>query len=338
MTTTLADIAEKTGLSQATISRTLNNKPGVSSKTKAMIFKTMEELGMNPSASRATEMKQVALITPDMSNPIFANFATNLSVLLSQQHTLPLLCAYTLYGGNESSYMEEILNYHISGAIFLSGQYDTKGADLSHYYTLAKQRIPMVFLNASAHEVDGFYVETDDMTAVNMALTHLINLGHSKIGLLFGDKDHYPSIRKYDAAERFFHEKKIDHDPRLTVWTTYGIGSGQMATTALIKAGATAIMCASDQLALGAIKAATALNLSVPEDISITGYDDSLAMNYISPSLTTVRQPVDLMSRALVNGFNTLQADPRTATKRNIAIYEPELVVRGSTGICRVRR
>ena len=61
-------------------------------------------------------------------------------------------------------------------------------------------------------------------------------------------------------------------------------------------------------------------------------------MNYISPSLTTVRQPVDLMSRALVNGFNTLQADPRVAAKRNIAIYEPELVVRGSTGICRVRR
>lgn len=336
-TRTLADIATKAGVSQATISRVINDKPGVSDDTRQSVLKTMQELGIERKNAKAADSKLVTLISPDLSNPIFSSFTTHISILMAQQQILPILCVYTIMGGSETSYLAMLKERPISGAIFLSGTYDTVGTDLSIYQDLADRKIPLAFLNASAHGVDGYYVESDDAAAMTMALNHLTNLGHKKIGLLLGDKEHYPTRNKYLAAQNFFKLRGLKHDSRLTAWTTYGIGSGQMAAKKLFLHGATAIVCASDQLALGAMKAAASLGLDIPHDVSIIGYDDSTAMNYISPALTTVRQPVTIMSQALMNGLLAMQADSDLAAKRDVLLYEPELIVRASTGACRDR-
>jgi DNA-binding LacI/PurR family transcriptional regulator len=100
----------------------------------------------------------------------------------------------------------------------------------------------------------------------------------------------------------------------------------------LLRAGATALICGSDILALGAVRAARRLGLDVPRDVSVVGYDDSAFMNYTDPPLTTLRQPIEAMARAavtlLVNQISGAQPTPREL------LHEPELVVRGSTGPC----
>lgn len=334
MAQTLADIAQKAGVSQATISRVVNGKPGVSDDMRKTVFDAMSSLGISKERFQRNDTRLVALVTPDLENPIFPKFTTELSTLLAQRRLLTILCPYTLGGTSEIGFLDLLQNQEIVGAIFLAGRYDTIDSDISIYQSFKERNIPMVFLNGPTREIDGLYVGTDVKIATNIALKHITSLGHRNIGMLLGDKKHYHSIVKYQAARKFFTANKIKHDSDMTTWTTYGVDSGQMAAKHLFEQGATAIVCANDQLALGAIKAARTLHLEVPKDVSVIGYDDSISMSSMTPTLTTVRQPVDKISRSIVNGLSSMIDDDTLAAKRDTLHFEPELVVRESTGVC----
>jgi DNA-binding LacI/PurR family transcriptional regulator len=330
MTSSLTSIAEKIGVSPATVSRAINNKPGVSAKTRQTVFETMKQLGVEVAPSNGCRL--VALITPDLSNPIFPDFVTKINTLLAQEQELPVLCTYTLGGLTEEIYLKMVMQLPLDGAIFLAGHYDN--ARMSHkiYQPLVDRGIPMAFLNASSHDQPASYAETDDAQATRMALKHLVALGHRKIGLLLGDRAHYPTMTKYQSALAFFKEEGITHSPALTQWTTYGIESGQLAAQELITNGATAILCANDQLAIGALHAAENMGKSVPADLSVVGYDDSPLLTDVTPALTTVRQPVTALSQALVHGLRLLRDDTRRGGRNSVVQYTPELIVRDSTG------
>ena len=115
----------------------------------------------------------------------------------------------------------------------------------------------------------------------------------------------------------------------------FSLEGGQAATTRMLRQGVTGIICASDVLALGAIRAVRRAGLAVPGDVSVVGYDDSAWLNSTDPPLTTVRQPIESMGRSavalLVNQMETVIAHPEEL------LFEPELVVRGSTGPAPVR-
>lgn len=337
MATTLADIAAKAGVSQATVSRVINAKPGVSEDLRGTVMSTIASLGIPLERIQRNGSRLVAIFTPDLSNPIFPEYLTAITTLLAQQGFLVLTCPCTPTGTSEEGYLSMLQNQPITAAIFLCGKYDTKGAPLTVYKSLSEHNIPAAFLNGAERDMDGLFAGTDDKTAMTMALRHLRDLGHQKIGLLLGDLNHYPSIAKYEAALKFFEQEGIKHPAALTAWTTYGVESGQMAAKSLLEHGATAVACASDQLALGALKAANIMGLSIPDDVSVTGYDDSPAMKYMSPSLTTVRQPVKQICQSTVNGLLAMMENRKLAARRDVLLFEPELVVRESTGRCKGR-
>jgi DNA-binding LacI/PurR family transcriptional regulator len=110
----------------------------------------------------------------------------------------------------------------------------------------------------------------------------------------------------------------------------FSLEGGQAATTRLLRHGVTGVICGSDVLALGAIRAVRRAGLSVPRDVSVVGYDDSAFMNCTDPPLTTVRQPIEAMGKAavtlLVSQIENMAVYPEEL------LFEPELVVRGSTG------
>jgi len=109
----------------------------------------------------------------------------------------------------------------------------------------------------------------------------------------------------------------------------FSLEGGHAAAARMVAAGVTGIICASDVLALGAIRAARRAGLSVPEDVSVIGYDDSALMNCVDPPLTTVRQPIDAMGRAAVE-LLVAQIDAAVVPGDEL-LFEPELVVRAST-------
>ncbi|MDX6516299.1 MAG: hypothetical protein QOH73_1965, partial [Gaiellaceae bacterium] len=141
--------------------------------------------------------------------------------------------------------------------------------------------------------------------------------------------DHVPSARKLAEfkARQSGSEELIER-------TMFSLEGGQAAGARLIQRGATAMICASDILALGAIRTARKLGLDVPRDISVVGFDDSPLMACTDPPLTTVRQPIEAMGQAAVGQL--LSQVGGTEVSSEELLFEPELVVRGSTGPVRV--
>jgi DNA-binding LacI/PurR family transcriptional regulator len=185
----------------------------------------------------------------------------------------------------------------------------------------------VVLINAAVEGLDFPCASTDDMTAAGQAFTHLASLGHQRIGLIAGPQDHMPSRRKLAA---FNEHSRRGAGPGPVEHALFSLEGGQAATARLLRHGVTGVICASDVLALGAIRAVRRAGLSVPGDVSVVGYDDSAFMNCTDPPLTTVRQPIESMGKAavalLVNQMENVSVYPEEL------LFEPELVVRGSTG------
>jgi DNA-binding LacI/PurR family transcriptional regulator len=158
----------------------------------------------------------------------------------------------------------------------------------------------------------------------------LRQLGHERIGLVLGPRDHIPSQRKLAAARKVASAQGEPLPEKYIAHSHYSLEAGQAAATRLLSAGVTAIICMSDPIALGAVRAVRRAGLTVPGDVSIVGFDDSALMNSTDPPLTTVRQPIEPMGRMIIellvsqiNGSSTMADE---------YLFEPELVVRGSTG------
>ena len=159
---------------------------------------------------------------------------------------------------------------------------------------------------------------------------HLISLGHTNIGLLVGPPDHVPSQRKIAAARTLAAKAGIALGSDQIAHSLYSLEAGQTATTRLLAKGVTGIVCASDPMALGAIRAVRRAGRDVPGDVSVVGFDDSALMNCTDPPLTTVRQPIDLMGRMVIELL--VGQISGTTVPHDEFFFEPELVVRGSTG------
>jgi DNA-binding LacI/PurR family transcriptional regulator len=325
----LADVAQKVGVSEATVSRVLHGKAGVSDSTREAVLRALDVLGYErPTQLRGNRARLVGLVLPELQNPIFPALAEVIGGALAQRGFTPVLCTRTAGGLSEADYVELLLDQHASGVVFAGGHFAELASPHEHYRLLHARGIPAVLVNAAVDNLDFPCVATDDMTAAGQAFRHLASLGHERIGLVVGPEDHMPSRSKLASF--------ADHVQRagLTVapveHTLFSIEGGQAAATRMLRQRVTGIICGSDVLALGAIRAVRRAGLRVPGDVSVVGYDDSWLLNCTDPPLTTVRQPIESMGKAavalLVNQMESVSAHPETL------LFEPELVVRGSTG------
>jgi DNA-binding LacI/PurR family transcriptional regulator len=328
----LADVAKKVGVSEATVSRVLNGKAGVSGSTREAVLTALDVLGYErPTQLRGERARLIGLVLPELQNPIFPALAEVVGGALAQRGFTPVLCTRTAGGLSEADYVGMLLDQHVSGVVFAGGHYAEQAAPHDHYRLLRSRGVPVVLFNAAIDNLDFPCVSTDDMTAAGQAYTHLASLGHQRIGLVVGPEDHMPSRRKLAAFGELATRGGTNWEQSLPVeHALFSLEGGQAATTRLLRRGITGVICGSDVLALGAIRAVRRAGLSVPGDVSVVGFDDSAFMNCTDPPLTTVRQPIESMGKAavalLVNQIENVAVYPEEL------LFEPELVVRGSTG------
>ena len=327
----LAEVARKVGVSEATVSRVLNGKPGVSEATRQAVLTALDVLGYErPTKLRGERARLVGLVLPELQNPIFPAFAEVVGGALAQQGYTAVLCTQTAGGVTEADYIELLLQHQVSGVVFAGGLYAQASAPHGHYAELSQRQLPTVLVNAAIDGLGFPCVACDDAVAVEQAMGHLLSLGHTRIGLLLGPSDHIPSNRKLEAAQTVAVQAGIALPPTHIVRSLYSLEAAQAAAARLLRTGVTGIVCASDPMALGAIRAARRLGLDVPGDVSIVGYDDSALMNCTEPPLTTVRQPIEAMGRMVIE-LLVAQMDGHTVPLDELR-FRPELVVRGSTG------
>lgn len=333
VTARLADIATQAGVSEATVSRVLNGKPGVSATTRESVLAALDLLGYErPVRLRQRSAGLIGLITPELENPIFPAFAQVIGQALTRDGYTPLLATQTPGGSTEDELVEMLVERGVAGIIFVSGLHADSTADTERYARLHGQGVPFVLINGFSEKIKAPFVSPDDRGAMRLAVTHLAALGHEKIGLAVGPKRFVPVLRKiqgFISSMRDVLGLSTEESEHLIQHSLYTLEGGQAAATALISSGCTAIVCASDMMALGAIRAARQLGLAVPEDVSVVGFDDSPLIAFTDPPLTTIRQPVAAMGQAAVRAL--LEEIGGTPAPHSEFVFLPELVVRGST-------
>jgi DNA-binding LacI/PurR family transcriptional regulator len=328
MRVTLGDVAENAGVSQATASRVLNGRGGVSHDTRSAVISAAQHLGYRRGQTR--QGRVIGVVLPELINPIFATFGHRFATSLAQSGYTPVLCSQTVGGVSEDDWVEMLLEREMAGLIVVSGHHADTLTSSDRYQRLLDRHIPLVLVNGHVDDLQAVFVSDDDHNAMRIAVAHLTELGHERIGLAAGPAYYVPVIRKVEG----FSAAVKDREP-LIEHSLFTIEGGRAAADALLDQGATGIVCASDLMALGAITAARTRGLTIPRDLSVVGYDDSPMMAFTDPALTTVRQNVPAMCNAAVRAL--LEQLAGRSLLRQEYLFHPELVVRGSTGAVRTR-
>ena len=329
----LQDIAARAGVSEATVSRVLNGKPGVAAETRLAVVAALDLLGYErPARLRVRSAGLVGLVVPELENPIFPAFAQTIETVLAQHGYTPVLCTQTPGGVSEDEYVEMLLERGVSGIVFVSGLHADSAASPERYHRLLARRLPIVLVNGYSPRVPATFFSSDDVAAMDLAVGHLVQLGHRRIGLAVGPERFVPVRRKVEGFLRSLGETEADTDGAEVVeHTFFSVEGGFAAASTLLERGCTAVVCGSDLMALGAVRAARANGLAVPRDVSVVGYDDSPLIAYTDPPLTTLRQSVQAIGQAAVQCLvDEIAGNP--APRREF-VFRPELIVRGSTGV-----
>ncbi|WP_102923952.1 LacI family DNA-binding transcriptional regulator [Streptomyces noursei] len=330
----LCDIAAQAEVSEATASRVLNGRAGVAAGTRQRVLAALDVLGYErPVRLRRRSAGLVGLVIPELTNPIFPAFAQVIEQCLAGQGYTPVLCTQMPGGATEDELVEQLEERGVTGIVFLSGLHADTAADPSRYTRLTSRGVPYVLINGYNDRVDAPCVSPDDRAAARMAVRHLVELGHERIGLAVGPARYVPSRRKAEgfmaALEESFGLRRGQAERRIQ-HTLFSVEGGHAAAAALLDDGCTGIVCGSDLMALGVVRAARQRGIDVPGKLSVVGFDDSPLIAFTAPPLTTVRQPVQAMATAAVGALiEEIQGNP---VQRTEFVFQPELVVRGSTG------
>lgn len=325
----LSDLAEQAGVSTATVSRVLNGKAAVADETRQAVLRAIDLFGYErPEKLRPKSGGLIGLIVPELTNPIFPQFVQHLSTAMLQRGYTPLLGTQFAAGSTEDSLVEAILRQGVSGFVFVSGLHADLTADPKRYYDLVDQGIPFVTINGANEQINAPDFSTNDRDAIAQAMRHLVRLGHKRIAFTTGPLRFSPAKAKFETYLECMEEMVPGVDPIYSE-TLYTVEGGQSAAKTVLDEGATAIICSSDVMALGTVRYAIDRGQDVPTDVSVIGFDDSMVMPFLSPALTTVRQPVEVISDAAVTTLTShIQQNKNQISSTT---FRPELIVRETT-------
>lgn len=339
MTVRLSHIAERAGVSVASVSRVLNDKPGVAEPTRRAVLTAIDVLGYErPARLRSRSAGLVGLIVPELENPIFPRIAQAVEVALVRHGFTPVLCTQSLGGVHEDDYVTTLMDRGVSGVIFVSGIHAVADAEPDRYAAYVDGGLPIVLVNGSIPKIGATCISADDVESAGLAVSHLAQLGHRRIGLATGQARYQPVVRRTEgfraAMRRYVDPDLTDTDlDELVERTVFTMEGGATAAQTLIDRGVTAIVCGSDLMAMGAVTTARRRGLRVPEDLSVVGSDDSPLVQFTDPPLTTVRQPAEAIGQAAAAALvDQISGVPPMTSEM---LFRPELVVRGTTGALR---
>lgn len=323
--TTLAQVAQAADVSEATVSRVINRKYGVAPATRRAVEEALKQIGYE----RPLDNRLVVMLTPNLKNPIFALQGERVENELNPYGLTTIICPVYPGTPRERDYVESLVDAGVAAIVFLSSSNTLRDEDHRVVEFLESRGIPYVSINGGFPEYQAPVVSTDDWRAAELAVGHLWDLGHRRIGLLAGPTGNLPADRRVEGFLRALQRREVDQPEQFVVRQHFHIEGGQQAATALLGQGMTGLVASSDEMAFGAYRAAERAGMRVPTDVSVVGYDDSPVLDFIGPPLTTVRQPIERIAENVARIVTSLIAH-RTVSTEEILI-EPELRLRGST-------
>ena len=330
----LKDIAERAGVSVMTVSKALRDENDVSMATKARIKGLAQQLGYVPDSNaqnlRSRTTKLFGLAVSSLTNPIFSRV-----VLAVEERARELgydvILGHTLNKPEqEDACLRRFLARRVDG-IFVSPVYRL-GADSGIYREIASRGIPTVVLGHPAPFCSQFVnVEADDLQSSYEITQHLLKLGHKRIAFLGGPPATPWTQERFEGYRRALREAGIDVDDKLVFQAGRLIEDGAKAAAQMLSVAcdATAIQAVNDMVAVGCANYLLNQGVRIPQDVSITGFGNTLLSEYFRVPLTTARQPKHRLGTAAVNCMMQLLNGQKPESRRLPA----DLSIRASSGI-----
>ncbi|NKF51690.1 LacI family DNA-binding transcriptional regulator [Shewanella sp. WXL01] len=326
---TIYDVSVLAGVSLATVSRVMNNNTKVSEKTRQKVLDAMDSLGYKPNniaQSLASNCSNsVGVVVSQLDGPFYGPMMTQIETSLRSANKHVIIAA----GHSDEQQEKEGIDFLMSrgcDALIL----DVEAVSDDYLIKLSRGTTPIVLINRYIEAIKERCVYLDNELGGYMATDHMLSLGHTNIAYISGP------MYKLDARDRLRgHQKAIaEHnllfDPELWYEGNFREQGGADAMTHLLSLNKpiTAVVCASDQMASGAIAVCIERGLKVPDDISFIGYDNIPFPAYITPTLSTISNPIDDMGHmaarwVLKQVYNHQEVDVESC-------FKPELFVRGS--------
>ncbi len=326
---TMQDVAELIHVSRQTVSAVVNNKPGITEETRARVLAAINQVNyrmdLTARSLRTGRTNTVALMVTDVSSPVAGKMACVAEERVYAEHYNLVL--YNTHDDleREQFYIDSVLQRSVDGVMFVSASDESTALN-----KLEAAGIPAIVVDRVPHSFQGPAVVLDNQTAGRMGMEHLLGLGHTQVAHIGGPGEvHIARERLAGACSALSAAGR----GRLVVEQAdaWHLESGYRATQRLLNTDTefTALFCAGDLLAIGAMRALREAGYRIPEDVSLMGIDDIDLAGYLSPPLTTVSQSIARMATLGVELLFDLLSGQEPEARR--IVIAPQLIVREST-------
>lgn len=326
----IKDVALHAGVSVTTVSHVVNGTRFVSEIARQRVTDAVRELGYVPSAVarslKHNNTRTFGMIIPNNSNPYFAEiirgvedrcFAAGYNVILCNSNDDP---------ERQASYLRVLAEKRVDGLVFVAS-----GSDAVVRATLGEVKIPMVLLDREVACMRCDLVEVDHVVGGELATRHLLELGHPKVACISGPPGLSPSSQRRAGWKQALSAAGVERKESDLARGDFTARGGYLAMQLLLKRKPrpSAVFVCNDLMAFGALNAAREAGISVPEQLSIVGFDDIELAAFSSPPLTTIAQP-KLEIGTLAAGL-LLERVEKSRTEARRIILDPLLTIRSTT-------
>lgn len=331
---TLEQVAARAGVGRGTVSRVINGSPRVSDRTRAAVEAAVTELGYVPNraarALAAGSTDAIALVVPEpetrlFAEPYFSGILRGVSAELADTD-MQLLLTLVRDSRERDRFAHFVSAHRVDGVLLVSVHADDPLPDL-----LESLEMPAVLNGRRSSGESVPYVDSDNAGGARTAVEHLIGRGRREIATITGPLDMFAAQCRLDGYRAALGAAARPREEALIAHGDFTENGGHSAMVRLLerRPGLDAVFCASDVMASGARMALREAGRSVPGDVALVGFDDSAVARHMDPPLTTVRQPIEEMGRAMARVL-LRQIEERTADQPPV-ILPTELVRRGSS-------
>ena len=296
---TMAQVANKAGVSKATVSRVMNDSNLVQEQTRQKVLEAMKDLNYRPNMIarnlRKQKTKMLGIILPDISNPFYSKVLTGIENVACDAGYEIVLMNTNYNEEREARNFQTLMERRAEGVLFMCHHLDEKKIQW-----LKKYSLPFVLISRNVEDDQIPYVNIDNFKGGYDATRHLISLGHKKIGLISGPfSDESSSLDRIAGYMKALDQADIKFKEDYLREGDFTFRTSQRLVKELLSLPEppTAIFAVSDETAIGAIKGAKELGISVPQDLSIVGFDNLELSYFYNPALTTIAQPMTQMGK-----------------------------------------
>ncbi|MGC9458529.1 LacI family DNA-binding transcriptional regulator [Vibrio genomosp. F10] len=325
---TIKHVSEYAGVSQATVSRVINGTSRVSHDKKLKVEKAIQHLGYRPNsiaqALASSRTGSIGIIVPELGGPFFSEILHNLEGNFRRfgYHVVVTAGSNTEQGQQES--VEFLLGRRVD-AIVLHAQQLTD----DYIISLEEQGVAIVLINRFIPEISTSCIDVDNELGGKLATQHLLKMGHRQIACITGPLDKSDARGRLQGYRIALEEAGLQYNEALVSEAGFTEETGVSAMKKLLKREGdfTAVFASNDHMAFGAYEVLKGAGRSVPEQVSLVGFDNILFARYLTPGLTTINFPIEQMSVEAVQ----LAIQKLNKNKRDVNFkLSPRLVVRNS--------